>query len=138
MAYEAPILTLSFLSGTDHSNDQYKPVSLTTASRTQVMTSALDGFLGVLQDKSTAAAIASRVMLEGVTKVLVGSSSGLEMPIVPGAWLTSTGGGVRPSSSGASNRIIGYALEACTTFGASTSVAQPIIAMLIIRSGIST
>ena len=131
MSYESPVLTLSYPAGSDLSASQYKPVSLTTAGKLQVMTGLTDKFLGVLQDKSTAAGISSKVMLIGVSKVVVGSSSGLEMAIVPGALLTSTGGGVLPSSSGAGNRIVGYALEGCSTFSASTAVSQPVIAMLI-------
>lgn len=139
MAYEYPILSASFLASADMSAHQYKPVLLTTAGRINVCGSTITGYLshmlGVLQDKSTAAGIECKVMLEGVTKVLVGSSSGLENPIVPGAYLATTGGGVKASSAAANQNIIGMALTAATTFGASTTVPQPYIAMLILRSG---
>lgn len=140
MSYEYPILAASFLANADMSAHQYKPVCLTTAPgyvgvAGSTTTGYLSHVLGILQDKTTASGLECRVMIEGVSKVYVGSSSGLEIPIVPGAFLATTGGGVKPSSATANQNIIGMALEGATTFGASTSVARPYIAMLIMRGG---
>ena len=139
MAFEYPVLNASFPASADLSSYQYCPVLLTTGGQINVCGSTITGYLshmlGVLQDKTTAAGLECKVMLEGVTKVKVGSSSGLAVAIVPGAYLATTGYGVKPSSATANMNIIGQALEGCATFGASTSVPQPYIAMLILRSG---
>ena len=71
MSYEIPILVAPFLANADLSASQYAPVSLTTAGRVQVMTGLTDGFIGVLQDKTTAAGLSCRVMVSGISKVLV-------------------------------------------------------------------
>ena len=137
MSYEYPILKASFLASANLSTMQYMPCVLTTDATVALYGSTETGFLdrpplGWLQDKSTAAGKTANVMLCGVTKAIVGGASGLEMAILPGAWLVSTGGGVLPSSSGASNRLVGMALEACSTFSATAT--PPVIAMLILRS----
>ena len=142
MAYEYPILDLSFPASADLSGNQYNCVGLTTAGKVQVLGTTGTGFLdmnylGVLQDKTTAANLSCKVRVEGVSKVVLGCTSGLEMAVLPGAPLVSTGGGVLPSSSGAANHIIGIALEACATFSASTSYIR-YTEMLITRHGIST
>lgn len=139
MSYEHPILQATFLASADLSTCQYMPCVLTTAGVAllgSTATGLLDRPLGVLQDKSTGADESCTVMLDGITKVIVGGSSGLEMAILPGAWLCSTGFGVHPSSSASGNRIVGMALEGCSTFSATAT--PPVISMLIMRSGAIT
>lgn len=141
MAFEYPILDITLPASGDLSGSQFRMVTLTTAGQVAVMgstnTGLLDFAVGVLQDKSTAAGIGCRVRVAGVTKVIAGGTSGLEAAIVPGHYLVSTGGAVIPSSSGAGNHIVGIALEACSTFSASTS-AISVVSMLISRIGVST
>lgn len=137
MSYEIAVLDVTFPASGDLSGSQYRCASLTTAGQLQVMTSFLDTFVGVLQDKTTAAGISAKVRVEGITKVIAGGTSGLEMAILCGHTLVSTGGAVIPSSSGAGNRIVGQALQNLSTFSASTANV-PTITMLIHRSGVST
>lgn len=137
MAYDIPILDVTFPASGDLSGSQYRCASLSTALQVQVMTSFLDTFLGVIQDKTTAAGLSAKVRVAGITKVVAGGTSGLEMAILGGHTLVSTGGAVIPSSSGAGNRIVGQALANLSTFSASTANV-PTIAMLIHRSGVST
>ena len=138
MSFEYPVLKATFLAGADLSTCQYMPVVMTSSGSLALFGSTVAGFaergpLGWLQDKTTAAGKEATVMLLGVTKAIVGGASGLEMAILPGAWLASTGFGVLPSSSGASNRIVGMALEACSTFSATAT--PPVISILILNSG---
>lgn len=138
MSYELRILKGSFLAGADLSTCQYMPVVMTSSGSLALFGSTATGFLergalGWLQDKSTAAGKVASVMLDGVTKAIVGGASGLEMAIIPGAWLCSTGFGVCPSSSGAGNRLVAMAMEACSTFSATAT--PPVISVLILRGG---
>ncbi len=142
MSYEAPILDISFPASADMSGYQFNCVGLTTAGKVQVLgttgTGLLDpNFIGVLQDKSTAANLSCKVRVSGISKVLLGCTSGLEMAVLPGALLVSTGGGVLPSSSGAGNHVVGIAVEACSTFSATTSYTR-FTSMLVYRMGVTT
>lgn len=137
MAYDIPILDVTFPASGDLSGSQYRMASLTTAGQVQVMTSFLDVPVGVIQDKSTAAGLSCKVRVEGISKVIAGGTSGLEMAILAGHTLVSTGGAVIPSSSGAGNRIVGIALANLSTFSASTANV-PVIPVLLARSGVST
>lgn len=137
MAWDLPILDVTFPASGDLSAKQYYCASLSTGVQVQVMTSLLDTFIGVIQDKTTAAGISCRVRVEGISKTVAGGTSGLEMAILAGHTLCATGGAALPSSSGAGNRIVGQALTNLSTFSATTSNI-PLVAMLIQRAGVST
>lgn len=132
MAYESPVLNLSYPANADLSANQYEPVYLTTAGYIALTTGGLAKCLGILQDKPQSSGVSCKVMVSGITKVRAGSTSGLEGAILPGALLASTGGGVYGSSGVATVRVLGMALDGCSTFSATTGL-RPFIPMLIMR-----
>jgi hypothetical protein len=133
MAYEMPVLCVTLPANADLSANQYEIVYPTTGGYVAISTGRLAKFLGVLQDKPQSSGCMCKVMVSGITKVRAGSSSGLEAAIIKGAYLTSTGGGVYGSSAAADTRIHGMALDACSTFSATTGL-RPLVTMLLMRS----
>ena len=137
MAYEAPVLCISFPANADLSNYQYCCVALSTGGYLIPPTSCAARTIGVLQDKPGASGVSGKVMVKGVSKVFVGATSGLEtsFSILPGKSLIATSAGsVRPSSSAASRWVVGIALDKASSFSASTygaSTSPPYIPMLI-------
>ena len=133
MAYEMPVLRVSLPANSDLSANQYEVVYQTTGGYVAITTGGLAKSLGVLQDKPQSSGCICNVMVQGITKVRVGSSSGLEAAIFAGGYLATTGGGVYGSSGAATLRIVGMALDGCSTFGATTGL-RPLIPMLVMRS----
>lgn len=101
MAYEIPVLNLSFKAGEDLSGAQYRAVKLQEG---KVFLATVDDTpIGILQDKPKIGQ-GCAVMVYGVSKAIYGAQ------ITAGQKLTSgQGGAVVPASSGDS--VIGIALE---------------------------
>ncbi len=102
----------------DHTNDQFKAVVATSSDASgefAVVAGRGARFTGVLQDKSTAAGIASLVRVAGITKMAAGDSSGMESAITEGLPVICSSVGQAVPSTAATDAKIGTALETLTT-----------------------
>lgn len=114
----------------DNTLNQYKAVFATSSDALGecAVVATLGGkFIGVLQDKSTAAGIASLVRVAGITKMQAGASSVMPSAILEGdvVSLSSVGQAVFSSASGTAK--IGMALESLTTD--STGIIRVLLAV---------
>ncbi len=102
----------------DQSSNQYKAVvasSATVSGGFAVVATKGARFTGVLQDKSTASGINSRVRVLGITKMAAGASSGMETAITEGLPVMASSVGQAMPSTAATDAKIGTALETLTT-----------------------
>ena len=83
MTTDLRLFDITFKASGDNTDNQYKGVFATSSVNAsgEVAVVATHGgkFVGVLQDKSTAAGIASLVRVAGITKMQAGASSGMEI-----------------------------------------------------------
>lgn len=118
MTTDLRLFDITFDASGDNTNNQYKGVFATSsdASGEIAVVSTHGGkFIGVLQDKSTAAGIASLVRVAGITKMQAGASSGHEIAITEGLLLVCSSKGDGVPSSSAGEAIVGMALESLST-----------------------
>jgi len=109
VAYEIPgFLPGTLVAGADLSSDQYKLVTLAADGQLDV-TGAVssNNFIGVLQNKPSAAGQSAEVMVSGVSKMIVGATITAGDELVPSAV---TAGRVDPTPA-TGERIVGVALE---------------------------
>ena len=112
----------------DNSSNQYKAVFATSsdaAGEMAVVATRGGKFVGVLQDKSTAAGIGSLVRVAGITKMAAGDSSGMETAITEGLPVICSSVGQAVPSTAATDAKIGTALEPLGT--ASTGVIKVLL-----------
>ena len=114
----------------DNTSNQYKAVFATSSDASgEVAVVATHGgkFVGVLQDKSTAAGISTLVRISGVTKMQAGASSGMELEITEGLPVVASSVGDAVPSSSAGEAVIGMALEQLTT--GSTGIIKVLLGL---------
>lgn len=102
----------------DNTSNQFKAVvasSATVAGGSSVVSARGGRFTGVLQDKSTAAGIASSIRVLGITKMAAGDSSAMETAITEGLPVMCSSVGQAVPSTAATDAKIGTALESLTT-----------------------
>lgn len=130
MTTELKLFDITLNSSGDESSNQYKAViaSSAVASGGLAVVATHGGkFVGVLQDKSTAAGIASRVTVAGVTKMQAGASSGHEVAITEGLPLVCSSVGDAVPSSSAGEAVIGMALESLSS--GSTGIIKVLLGL---------
>ncbi len=102
----------------DDTNNQYKGVFATSSDALgEYAVVAVLGAraIGVLQDKSTAAGIASLIRVAGITKMQAGASSVMPTAITEGIAVSLSSVGQAVFSSAAATAKIGTALESLAT-----------------------
>lgn len=102
----------------DNTSNQYKAVFATSSDAVGefAVVATLGGrFIGVLQDKSTAAGIASLIRVAGITKMQAGASSVMPTAIIEGDAVSVSSAGQAVFSSASGTAKIGTALESLTT-----------------------
>lgn len=102
----------------DMSSDQYKAVTASSSDvsgECAVVATRGGAFVGVLQDKSTAAGIGSRVRNLGITKMVAGDSSGMETAITEGSVVVASSKGQAVPSTASSLHRVGRALSSLST-----------------------
>ena len=119
MTTDLRLFDITFDASGDNTNNQYKGVfatsSVNASGEIAVVSTHGGKFIGVLQDKSTAAGIASLVRVAGITKMQAGASSGHEIAITEGLLLVCSSKGDGVPSSSAGEAIVGMALEQLST-----------------------
>ena len=102
----------------DDTNNQFKAVFPTSSDANgeyAVVEVVGARFIGVLQDKSTAAGIASNVRVAGITKMQAGASSGMTAAIEEGDVVVASSLGQAVVSTAAGTAKMGTALESLGT-----------------------
>lgn len=103
----------------DDTNNQFKAVFATSsvaASGEYAVVAAVGArFVGVLQDKSTAAGIGSQIRVAGITKMQAGASSGMTAAITEGLPVVASSLGQAVVSTAAGTAKMGTALESLGT-----------------------
>jgi hypothetical protein len=130
MTTDLRLFDFTFDATGDNTSNQYKAVFATSSDASgEVAVVATHGgkFVGVLQDKSTAAGIASLVRIAGITKMQAGASSGMEIEITEGLPLVCSSKGDAVPSSSAGEAVIGMALEQLTT--GSTGIIRVLLGL---------
>lgn len=130
MTTDLMLFDITLNSSGDESSNQYKACvasSAVAAGGLAIVATHGGKFTGVLQDKSTAAGTASRVRVQGITKMACGASSGMEIAITEGLPLTCSSKGQGVPSSSAGQAFIGQALEPLAT--GSTGIIRVLLAV---------
>jgi hypothetical protein len=130
MTTDLRLFDVTFDATGDNTSNQYKAVFATSSDASgEVAVVATHGgkFVGVLQDKSTAAGIASLVRVAGITKMQAGASSGMEIEITEGLPLVCSSVGDAVPSSSAGEAVIGMSLEQLTT--GSTGIIKVLLGL---------
>jgi len=130
MAYEEVLTSITLPASADLSSYQYHLVSATTAATAQLQTTKGGYVVGVLQDKSTAANIGSKIGIFGVTKVAAGNAATTGFNV--GTPLVAATSSVATVWSTAGSYVVGYALEHLT------SGTSGVVSMLINHAGYRT
>lgn len=125
MAYEHPILSLSYPAATDLSARQFYAVTFTTAGLVNTASTTATVLIGVLQDDPDAANDMCSVLLAGVSKA---ACYGGDTAINPGDSLTVNSNGILVKTTTANAEIVGRALE----YLADTT---PAIVPILVRPG---
>ena len=119
MATDLRLFDITLDASGDHTSDQYKAVVPSTASASgefAVVTAAAGGrFIGVLQDKSTAAGIASLIRVAGITKMQAGASSGMTAALKEGDVVVASTLGQAVVSTASGTAKMGITLDALGT-----------------------
>ena len=118
MANDLMLFDISLDATGDNTSNQYKAVIATSSdvSGEMAVVAARGGrFTGVLQDKSTAAGISSRVRVAGITKMLAGDSSAMENAITEGSPVMVSSVGQAVPSTAATDAKIGTSLDPLAT-----------------------
>jgi hypothetical protein len=130
MAYEEALTSITLPASADLSSYQYHLVSATTAAQAQLQTTKGGYVVGVIQDKSTAAGIGSKVGVYGVTKVAAGGAATTGFNV--GTPLVCTTSGIATVWSTAGSYVWGIALEHLT------SGTSAVVSALIVHAGYRT
>lgn len=118
MAFELILGSISRKATGDMSSNQYQCVLASSSDAAgEIAVVAVRGghVTGVVQDKSTAAGLASKVAISGVSKVAAGDSSGMENAITEGAFVMASSLGQAVPTTAATLHIFGMALEPLAT-----------------------
>ena len=130
MAFELILGSISRKATGDMSSNQYQCVLASSSDAVgEIAVVAVRGghVTGVLQDKSTAAGLASKVAISGVTKLAAGDSSGMENAITEGAYVMASSLGQAVPTTAADLHVIGMALDSLTT--GSTGIISVLLSM---------
>lgn len=131
MAYDIPVLDVSFVAGADLSSSQYMFVKLNSSGKAILNAAAGEDSIGVLQNNPTSGAIAI-VRVWGISKVVVGTdNSGVVTVMDPVA--TNASGQAKTAVKGNGAGITGSNVLG-TALSTSTASGQ-IITMLVTKMG---
>lgn len=125
MAYETPVLDMTFPASADLSTKQFLATDLDANGRVIIVAAAGSRVLGVLQDKPTAIDQGCQIRLAGITKMISGGA------ITVGDLVASDNAGKGKTASalvqatGAASNVLGIALT-----GAANGDAFPVFLTL--------
>lgn len=101
-------IVLTFENGEDLSSSRYLIMKFTGGDKLENSTNATDGLVGILNENAPDSATSGHQLalcVSGIAYVKAGAA------FAPGAWLTSDANGKAVESAGATDMILGQALE---------------------------
>lgn len=125
MAYEEQLTSITLEADADLSSKQYFLVTVSTDGQAKTVAARGGSAIGVNQEKSTAAGIATRIGVFGVSKVAAGDTSAGAAIVAGDMLMSSSVGRAVPTTLNVGDLVIGTAL---TPLAASVT---GVISMLI-------